>query len=72
MYRSMFYNLYMDKAKIIELIDGLPEEQQAEVIDFAKFLKYQSAKARILSSDKEGRIAFDSTDDLLNAIDNAN
>lgn len=68
----MFYNLHMDRAKIMEILDGLPEEQQAEVIDFAKFLKYQSAKARVLASDKEERLSFKSTDDLLNAIDNAN
>lgn len=61
----------MDTTKIKEMLDGLPENKQAEVLDFVKFLKYQDARERILSSDKEDRVAFDSTDALMSAIENA-
>ncbi len=53
----------------MELIDTLSEEQQAEVVDFANFLKHHSERARILASDKEKRIAFDSAEALLNSAD---
>ena len=61
----------MDTAKIKEILDGLPENRQAEVFDFVRFLKYQDARERILSSDKEDRVHFDNTDALMSAIDNA-
>jgi hypothetical protein len=61
----------MEDAKILEIIETLPEDKKAEVIDFIKFLKYRMAKERILASDKEERIAFDSVDELIKAIDNA-
>ena len=61
----------MDTTKIKEILDGLPEDRQAEVLDFVKFLKYQDARERIISSDKEGRVPFDNTDALMNAINNA-
>jgi len=62
----------MDSAKLIEIINTLPQDKQAEVLDFVKFLKYQLAKERILASDKEERLSFDTIDELMNAIDNAN
>ncbi|MDP2167295.1 MAG: DUF2281 domain-containing protein [Thermodesulfovibrionales bacterium] len=61
----------MKAAKIIEILETLPEERQAEVIDFINFLKHQIAKDRILASDKEERIGFDNVDALMKAIDNA-
>ena len=61
----------MDTARIKELLDGLPENRQSEVLDFIRFLKYQDAKERILASDKEGRVGFKDTDELMSAIDNA-
>ena len=61
----------MDTSKIIEMLDALPEDKQAEVLDFVRFLKYQTAKERILASDKEKRISFDNVDELMSAIDNA-
>ncbi len=61
----------MDTTKIKEILDGLPESKQAEVLDFVQFLKHQDARERILSSDKEGRVPFDNTDALMSAIDNA-
>ena len=61
----------MDTAKIKEILDGLPENKQTEVLDFVKFLKYQDAKDRILASDKEDRVPFNNTDTLMSAIDNA-
>jgi hypothetical protein len=61
----------MDTSKIIEILDALPEDKQAEVLDFVRFLKYQTAKERILAFDKEERISFGKVDDLMTAIDNA-
>ena len=61
----------MDTSKIVEMLNGLPEDKQAEVLDFVRFLKYQEAKARILSSDSEDRISFDNVDGLMSAIENA-
>jgi hypothetical protein len=62
----------MDTAKLMEIISTLPQDKQTEVLDFVKFLKYQLAKERILASDKEERLSFDSIDELMNAINNAN
>ncbi len=61
----------MEKTKIIEILDTLPEDKQAEVLDFVKFIKYQMAKERILASDKEERLDFHSVDELMSAIENA-
>ncbi len=56
---------------MVNMFNTLPDEKKEEVIDFIKFLKYQEAKKRILKSDEEPRLTFQSTDDLMNAIDNA-
>ena len=61
----------IDTSSVIEMFNTLPEDKRAEVFDFIKFLKYQMAKDRILESDKESRLAFQSIDDLMDAIDNA-
>lgn len=61
----------IDTSSVIEMFNTLPEDKRAEVFDFIKFLKYQMAKDRILESDKESRLAFQSVDDLMDAIDNA-
>ncbi len=60
----------MNTAEIIEIINTLPENRKAEVADFIKFLRYQIAKERLLASDREGRLTFQSVDELIDAIDN--
>ncbi|MBF0473946.1 MAG: hypothetical protein HQK93_09500 [Nitrospirae bacterium] len=61
----------MDTNTLLEIFNALPEKNQLEAIDFMNFLRYQSAKKRILSSDKEPRLTFNSIDDLMSTIDNA-
>ncbi len=61
----------MEPAEVLDLINTLPEDKQAEVVDFIKFLEYQITKERIIASDKETRRTFNSVDGLMTAIDNA-
>jgi len=61
----------MDSKTILEIFNAPPENNQLEAVDFMNFLRYQSAKERILNSDKKHRLTFNSVDDLMSAIDNA-
>jgi len=61
----------MDLNTVLEIFNALPENNQLAAVDFMNFLRYQSAKERILSSDKEPRLTFNSIDDLMSAVDNA-
>ncbi|MBF0342898.1 MAG: DUF2281 domain-containing protein [Nitrospirae bacterium] len=61
----------MDLTTIIDLFNELPENRKSEVVDFINFLRYQETKNRMLKSDKEPSLTFNSVADLMQAIDNA-
>ncbi len=61
----------MDTAEIIKVLNSLPEDKQAEALDYVKFLKYQAAKERIIASDKEALLTFQNVEELMAAIENA-
>lgn len=56
---------------MLEIFKTLPEDKKIEVFDFVNFLKHRTVKKRILESNKEPRVTFHNTDELMSAIDNA-
>ncbi|MBF0336311.1 MAG: hypothetical protein HQL05_00625 [Nitrospirae bacterium] len=60
-----------DATTIIDMFNELSDTKKSEVIDFIRFMKYQEAKDRILTSNQEERLTFNSVEELMQAIDDA-
>ncbi|MBF0556238.1 MAG: hypothetical protein HQK96_17095 [Nitrospirae bacterium] len=61
----------IDTNTMLDMFDTLSESRKVEVMDFINFLNYQETKSRIMESDNEPRISFNSTDALMQAIEDA-
>ncbi|KJU82278.1 hypothetical protein MBAV_005523 [Candidatus Magnetobacterium bavaricum] len=60
-----------DATTIVDMLNELSDTRKSEVIDFIRFVKYQEAKDKILKSNQEERLTFNSVEELMQAIDDA-
>jgi len=60
----------MTAQEIVKIYNELPSDKQNEITDFMQFLKYQTAKERILNADQEEKEDFESVDQLMESIEN--